>query len=93
VTRKLYSNFASDDQGSGLGEFEALAFPFINRFCRTDLILTGNSRRAMALVSDTCAKAREDYRCYQKYEEGNHVKSLNRSQKSFDVYSILDAGG
>jgi len=49
---------SGDHQDSGLGEFESLAFPFMNRLYRTALILTGSPRLAKNLLHDTWLKAR-----------------------------------
>jgi hypothetical protein len=52
---------SGDHQDSGLGEFETLAFPFMNRLYRTALILTGSPRLAMDLLRETCLKARHGH--------------------------------
>jgi len=53
---------SGDHQDSGPGEFEALAFPFMNRLYRTALILTGSPRVAKDLLHDTWLKARHGHR-------------------------------
>jgi DNA-directed RNA polymerase specialized sigma24 family protein len=53
---------SGDHQDSGLGKFESLAFPFMNRLYRTALILTGSPRFARNLLHETCSQARHGYR-------------------------------
>jgi DNA-directed RNA polymerase specialized sigma24 family protein len=52
---------SGNPQGSGHTEFEALAFPFMNRLYRTALILTGSPRVAKNLLHDIFLKARREH--------------------------------
>lgn len=60
---------AGDHQDSGLGEFESVAFPFMNRLYRTALILTGSPRFAKSLLHETCLKARHGYRRFHNDDD------------------------
>ena len=60
---------SSDRQDGKLGEFEAHAFPFIDRLYRTALILTGSPHFAKNLLQDTILRARRSYRRFHNDDD------------------------
>jgi len=60
---------SGDHQDSGLGKFETLAFPFMNRLYRTALILTGSPRLAKDLLHDTWLRAQHGHRRFHNDED------------------------